>query len=148
MDEIDKQILNILQADFPVVPEPFAVIAGKVGIGEDEVLTRVGRMKDKGVIRRIGAIFERRELGYVSALCAARVPEEKVASFVSVVNAYAGVTHNYRRSHDYNLWFTFIAPTEEGLQAFLGEIAEKTGVADILCMRAVQTFKINAQFEV
>jgi DNA-binding Lrp family transcriptional regulator len=148
MDETDKRILNSLQADFPVVPKPFAAIAERIGVKEEEVLTRVRRMKDNGLIRRIGAIFESRKLGYVSALCAARVSEEKMASFVEIVNAYEGVTHNYRRNDEYNIWFTFIAPTEEDIQAFLAGIRKKTGIADILCMRAVKTFKVNAQFEV
>ncbi len=148
MDEIDKRILNILQKEFPIVPEPFAAVAAMVAIGEEEVLERVVRMKDDGLIRRIGAIFESRKVGYVSALCAARVSDEKTAAFVEIVNAYKGVTHNYRRNNAYNIWFTFIAPTEEHLQTYLTEIREKTGVEDILCMRAKRTFKVNAQFEV
>jgi siroheme decarboxylase len=148
MDDIDKRILNLMQAEFPVVPEPYAAIAEAVGVGEDDVLARVARMKKSGLIRRIGAIFETRKLGFVSGLCAARVPDDQVPSFVNVVNAYVGVTHNYRRNDDYNIWFTIIAPAEEDLQSFLNEIQEKTGVTDILCMRAVRTFKVNAHFEV
>jgi DNA-binding Lrp family transcriptional regulator len=148
MDETDKRILNSLQADFPIVPKPFGAIAVRIGVKEEEVLTRVCRLKDSGLIRRIGAIFESRKLGYASALCAARVSEEKMASFVEAVNRYDGVTHNYRRNGDYNIWFTFIAPTEEDIKAFLAGIGKETGVTDILCMRAVKTFKVNAQFEV
>jgi siroheme decarboxylase len=148
MDEIDRRILNLIQAEFPVVPEPFAAIAEAVGTDEDDVLARVAGMKESGLIRRIGAIFETRKLGFVSALCAARVSEEKVTPFVEAVNAYVGVTHNYRRNDDYNIWFTIISPTEENLQSFLSEIQEKTGVTDILCMRAARKFKVNAQFEV
>ena len=148
MDEIDKRILNMIQTEFPVVPEPYAAIAEAVGTGEEDALGRVARMKNSGLIRRIGAIFETRKLGFVSGLCAARVADDRVASFVGIVNAHVGVTHNYRRSDDYNIWFTIIAPTEADLQAFLNEIREKTGVADILCMRAVRTFKVNAHFEV
>jgi DNA-binding Lrp family transcriptional regulator len=148
MDETDRRILNILQAGFPVVPEPFAAVAREAGIGEAEVLARVGRMKMEGLIRRIGAIFESRKLDYVSTLCAARVTDDQEASFVAAVNAYKGVTHNYRRPDVYNIWFTVIAPSEEELQAFLEDIRKKTGIVDILCMRAVTTFKVNAHFEV
>jgi hypothetical protein len=84
----------------------------------------------------------------VSALCAARVPESALPAFVKAVNACTGVTHNYRRNHPYNVWFTCIAPTDEELQAFLDDVRGKTGLTDILCMRAVRTFKVNAQFEV
>ena len=148
MDDIDKQILNLVQTDFPIVSEPFGAIAEKVGIGEAEVLARMIRMKENGVIRRIGAVFDPRKLGFASALCAAAVSGEAEASFVEAVNAYPGVTHNYRRNDVYNIWFTVIAPTEEDLGDFLAAIREKTGVTDILCMQAVRTFKINAQFEV
>jgi DNA-binding Lrp family transcriptional regulator len=147
VDSIDKKILNIIQKDFPVVAEPFKVVAEKLGLGEDEVLRRIKNLKDEGIIRRIGAVFDTRKLGFVSTLCAARVPEEKLKSFVEVVNSYAGVTHNYRRSHEYNVWFTFIAPDEETLKRSLSEIQDKTGITDVVSMSAARTFKIDATFE-
>jgi len=147
MDAIDKKILNIIQKDFPVVAEPFMAVAEKVGINEDEVLKRIEQMKQEGIIRRIGAVFDSRKLGFVSTLCAARVPEEKLKDFVKVVNSYPGVTHNYRRNHAYNVWFTFIAPDETTLKQSLAEIADRTGIPEILDMRATRTFKIDASFE-
>ena len=83
----------------------------------------------------------------MSTLCAARVPEEKMATFVMTVNACPGVTHNYRREHEYNVWFTLIAPGEDELSALLAGIKLNTGIDDILSLRAVRTFKINARFE-
>jgi DNA-binding Lrp family transcriptional regulator len=147
MDEVDKKILNILQTRFPVVPEPFDAVGAELGIPGDEVLERVKRLRDSGVIRRIGAVFDSRKLGYTSTLCAARVPEDQVRSFVDVVNGYPGVTHNYRRSHEYNIWFTFIAPNPDALEKALAEIRQRTGITDILNMPAVKTYKINATFE-
>ncbi len=147
MDTIDKKILNIIQKDFPVVAEPFQAVAEKLGISEDEVLKRIKNLKEQGIIRRIGAVFDSKKMGYASTLCAAKVPKEKVKKFVAVVNSYAGVTHNYRRSHEYNVWFTFIASDEETLKKSLGEIRDKTGVTDIISMTAAQTFKIDATFE-
>ena len=147
MDSIDKKILNIIQKNFPVVAEPFKAIAEKIGLNEDEVLRRIKNLKDEGIIRRIGAVFDTRKLGFVSTLCTARVPEEKLKAFVEVVNSYAGVTHNYRRSHEYNVWFTFIAPDKETLEEYLAEIRDRIGVTDIISMRAVRTFKIDATFE-
>jgi DNA-binding Lrp family transcriptional regulator len=147
MDAVDKKILNILQTRFPVVPEPFDVVGAELGISGDEVLERVKRLKDSGVIRRIGAVFDSRKLGYTSTLCAARVPEKQVRSFVEVVNGYPGVTHNYRRSHEYNVWFTFIAPDPDALEKALAEIRHRTGITDVISMSAVRTFKINAAFE-
>jgi len=147
MDAIDRKLLNLIQEDFPLTAEPFAEVAGRLGIGEAEALDRVGRLKEEGIIRRIGAVFDLRKLGFVSTLCAARVPEEKVAAFVGAVNGCPGVTHNYRREHQYNIWFTLIAPGEEELSALLADIKEKTGITDVLSLRAVRTFKINARFE-
>ena len=147
MDKIDKKILNILQTRFPIVPEPFDAVATELGISGDEVIERVRRLKERGIIRRIGAVFESRALGFTSTLCAARVPEEKIRAFADVVNSYPGVTHNYRRSNEYNVWFTFIASDREALDKALDEIREKTGVTDILSLKAVKTFKINATFE-
>lgn len=126
---------------------PFADVALRLGIGEADALDRIGRLKAKGIIRRIGAVFDLRKMGFVSTLCAARVPEEKMAAFVKTVNDCPGVTHNYRREHEYNVWFTLIAPDEEELSALLAGIKFNSGIDDILSLRAVRTFKINARFE-
>jgi siroheme decarboxylase len=147
MDKTDKKILNILQARFPIVPEPFDAVGAELGISGDEVIERVKRLKENGIIRRIGAVFNSRALGYASTLCAARVPEGKIRAFADVVSSYPGVTHNYRRSNEYNIWFTFIASDREALEKALDEIREKTGVTDILSLEAVKTYKINATFE-
>lgn len=147
MDAIDKKILNLIQKEFPVVAEPFKVIGDSVGVSEGEALARVRRLKEEGIIRRIGAVFEPKKLGYVSTLCAARVPEEKIKDFVETVNACPGVTHNYKRNHEYNIWFTFIAPSQKALERAIEEIKEKTGITDILNMRAVRVFKVDATFE-
>jgi len=147
MDAIDKKLLNILQKEFPLEERPYEAIARRCGIDEEEALLRIRRMKDEGIIRRIGAVFDGVKLGRVSTLCAARVPEDKIDGFVRVVNANKGVTHNYRRDHEYNIWFTVSAAGADELQAFLRDVKEKTGVTDILDMRAVRVFKINASFD-
>ncbi len=147
MDETDKKILNIIQTDFPVHAEPFNVLAKIIGIDEDEVLKRVKKLKETGIIRRMGAVFDTRKLGFASTLCAARVSKEKLKEFVEIVNSYPGVTHNYRRNHEYNVWFTFMASTEEEIKESLTEISEKSGVSDILNMPAKQNFKIDVSFD-
>ena len=147
MDDVDKKILNIIQAGFPVEAEPFKVLGEQVGISEDDVLERIKKLKETGIIRRIGAVFDTRRLGFVSTLCAARVPEEKLKEFVEIVNSYPGVTHNYRRSHEYNVWFTCIASTEEKIKKTLMEISEKTDITDMLNMPAKRKFKINVSFD-
>jgi DNA-binding Lrp family transcriptional regulator len=148
MDDTDRKLLNLIQEDFPIAAEPFAEVGARLGLDEEEVLRRVARLREEGIIRRIGAVFDLRKLGFASTLCAARVPEAEMEAFVAAVNAHPGVTHNYRRDDDYNVWFTLIAPGEEALEAVLGEIRRETGIGDILSLRAVRTFKINASFEV
>jgi siroheme decarboxylase len=148
MDEIDKKILNVLQKEFPLKEQLFLIVGQRCGISEDETILRVRKMKDDGIIRRIGAVFDGNKLGRVSTLCAARVPEEKIDSFVQIVNSNKNVTHNYRRDNEYNIWFTVSAATVEELEVFLADLKKQTAVSDILDMRAVKTFKINASFDV
>lgn len=148
MDELDKKILNIIQADFPIEAEPFKAIAEMLGSTEDEIIGRIQRLKEAGIIRRIGAVFEPRKLGLVSTLCAAKVPEDRIDDFVKKVNGLSGVTHNYLRPHEYNIWFTLTCPGEEQLEKTLKSIKDETGITDILSMRAVRVFKINTNFEV
>jgi len=148
MDGLDKKILNMIQMEFPLDEEPFKVIAEKLGSSEEEIIARIRKLKDDGIIRRIGAVFEPRRLGLVSTLCAARVPRTRVSDFVAKVNSLSGVTHNYLRPHEYNIWFTLTCPGEEQLEATIREIKDETGITDILSMRAVRVFKINTNFEV
>ncbi len=147
LDKIDKKLLNRLQRSFPLAPEPFLVLGNLVGIPEEEALDRVKRLVSSGVIRRIGAVFDTKRMGFVSTLVTAAVPEEKLPEFVAVVNSFRGVTHNYRRNHRYNVWLTLIAASEEELSGVLAAIGEKTGITDILSLRSERTFKIDARFE-
>ena len=147
MDAIDRSLLNLIQESLPLTARPYAQVGEMLKIPEAEVRERVSRLKDLGIIRRIGAVFDPRKLGFASTLCAAHVPEEKLQGFVEKINAHPEVTHNYRRDHDYNIWFTLITPGEEALTETLAAIKAETGIADILSLRAVRTFKINAKFE-
>ena len=146
MDATDKTILNRIQSDFPVSSRPYAVIADEFNLSEDEVINRVQRLKSTGIIRRIGGNFVPGKLGYVSTLCSGRVPENKIESFARAVNRYTGVTHNYVRENDYNVWFTFIAPSMKLIKKNLTEISLKTGITDIINLPATHVFKIKAHF--
>ena len=148
MDEMDRMILNEIQSHFPIEARPYQVLAEKLGCSEEEVLQRVQDLKDREVIRRIGANCNSRKLGYTSTLCAAKVPSRLMARFVEVVNSYAGITHNYRRDHDYNIWFTLIAPSEEKIERILNEIVELTEVGEVISLPAERLFKIQVDFEV
>ena len=147
MDELDKTILNRIQSRFPLTPRPYAEIAQEVGTTEDEVLKRVARLKESGIIRRIGGNFVPGKVGFVSTLCAAQVPEDTLDRFASTVNAFPGVTHNYLRENTFNVWFIFIAPSREIIKANLARIARKTGVEKILNLPATHVFKIKAKFD-
>jgi DNA-binding Lrp family transcriptional regulator len=148
MDPTNKKILNEIQSGFPVTSRPFLEIGDRLGLSEDEVIGRIKRLKEDGIIRRIGGNFNSRKLGFTSTLCAARVPEEKIDRFVEAVNSFKGVTHNYLRKNPYNIWFTFIAPDMASIETALKEIALKTGVNDILNLPAEKMYKIKVDFEV
>ena len=139
-------ILNEIQRNFPITHRPFLALARKLKLREKEIVERVQKLKDVGIIRRIGASFSARAVGFTSTLCAARVPREKIEDFVSVVNTYPGVTHNYEREGDYNIWFTLIAPSRKKINQILAEISRKTGVKEILNFPALKTFKIAVDF--
>ncbi len=147
LDGLDKAILNEIQSHFPLVPRPYEEVGKRVGAPEAEVVKRVQAMVDADVIRRIGANFTSRKLGYTSTLCAASVPEELLEKFVEVVNRYPGVTHNYLRRHRLNVWFTLIAESEERLKQILAEISEASGV-EVLSLPAYEIFKIKVDFPV
>lgn len=146
MDSRDRELLNEIQSDFPVEPHPYRVIGERVGMSEAEVLSRIAKLKQEGIIRRFGASINSRRVGFVSTLLAAKVPQEKFDFFVETVNACPGVTHNYERSHDYNVWFTLIAPSGEEKQRTIRELEEKTGI-DILELPAKTIFKIKVDFK-
>ena len=147
LDETDKAILNRIQSDFPIASRPYEVIAQEIGLNEADVIQRVRSLRTRGIIRRIGANFVPGKVGFVSTLCAARVPEDKIDQFADAVNRYPGVTHNYQRDHDFNVWFTFIARSREQIEKNLARIAQETGVDAILNLPATKVFKIKAQFD-
>jgi len=146
MDKEDRMILNEIQKKFPITTRPYLSLTRKLKLGEKEVMQRVQKLKEVGIIRRIGASFSAKSVGFSSTLCAARVPPRKIEEFVSVVNTYPGVTHNYEREGELNIWFTLIAPSRKRIKMILKEISRKTGVKEILNLPATKTFKISVDF--
>ena len=145
LDDLDRAILNEIQSNFPIVSRPYAEVGVRVGADEEQVLRRVRALMESGVIRRLGANFTSRKLGYTSTLCAARVPPERLTRFVEVVNQYPGVTHNYLRDHHFNVWFTLIAESPARLKQILAEISGASGV-EVLSLPAQEIFKIKVDF--
>ena len=147
IDDMDRAILNLIQSDFPITPRPYLAIAQRLGFSENDVIKRLDRLKKKGIIRRIGGNFVPEKLGFVSTLCAAKVPEDKIESFAKAVNRYPGVTHNYQRDNKYNVWFTFIAPSMKEIEENLENISRQTGIKKIINLPATKVFKIRAHFD-
>ena len=146
MDSIDRKLLDIIQTAFPLVPRPYEELGRQLGISEEEALSRVKALKEKKIIRRLGANFQSAKLGFRSTLCGAHVPEEKLDSFIAEVNALPGVTHNYLRNHEFNVWFTLIGPSWDNVCATLKDLEERTGVA-IMNLPAEKLFKIRVDFQ-
>lgn len=146
LDDLDKRLLSLIQSGFPLEPRPYAVLGGKLGISEDEALARVRALREKKIIRRLGANFQSAKLGFRSTLCAAKAPDDKLELFIAEVNKRPGVTHNYLRNHAYNVWFTVIAPSWEATLEELAGITSATGVP-ILNLPATRVYKIKVDFQ-
>lgn len=148
MDTIDKKLLNLMQNEIPIDQRPFKILGDKLSITENEVLKRVSKLKNKGIIRRIGGIFNSRKIGYTSTLCAAKVPEYKIEEVAAYINEYDEVTHNYIREDEYNMWFTVITHSEESLNNILQEIKDKTKLNEIISLPSVKLFKVKVALNI
>jgi len=149
LDETDKRLMNLLQSSFPLDPEPFALVASEAELELDDVLTRTQRLLDERIIREITPIFDTRALGYDSMLVAAKVDSENPQRAAAAVNAHPGVSHNYLRTHEFNLWFTIATPpdSELGLAATLEVLMGETGAESMRQLPTLTLFKINMNLE-
>ena len=149
LDETDKRLMNLLQSRFPLEPEPFGLIAGEAGIGADELKARTQRLLDERIIREITPIFDTRALGYSSMLVAARVDSEHPQRAAGIINSHPGVSHNYLRTHEFNLWFTIATPPDSklGLDGTLEVLSRLTGAESIRQLPTLVLFKINMNLE-
>jgi len=145
LDDLDAQLLDIIQTAFPIAPRPYAVLGERLGLTEAEAFARTSSLKERGIIRRLGANFQSKALGFCSTLCTAKVPKDKLDAFVQRVNAYPEVTHNYIREHEYNVWFTLIASSLDKTCAILAEITANTDIS-ILNLPATRLYKIRVDF--
>lgn len=146
MDATDKKILKIIQEEFPLVEAPFADVAGRLGLSEDEVISRITALKEAGIVRRIGAVLDAGSLGVATVLCAARVDRSRIEGAAAAVSSFGQVTHNYERNGDYNLWFTVWAKDDRELDRTIRDIEAKAGIS-VTRLPAVKTYKIRAVFD-
>jgi siroheme decarboxylase len=149
LDETDKRLMNLLQSNFPLHPEPFGEVASKAGLPLEEVKTRTKRLLDERIIREITPIFDTRALGYSSMLVAAKVDAENPHRAAKIINSHPGVSHNYLRTHEFNLWFTIATPpdSELGLDGTLDVLQRLTGAESIRQLPTLTLFKINMNLE-
>ena len=146
MDRKSKELINLIQDDFPIESRPFFKIAKKLDMQEDEVINIIRSLEKNNYIKRIGAIYNLKKLGYCSTLCAIRVPQDRILEVAAVINKNDGVTHNYIRNNYFNMWFTVIAPKVENIQTFLNDIKLKTGIKELIELPAINFFKIKVNF--
>jgi DNA-binding Lrp family transcriptional regulator len=149
LDDTDKRLMNLLQSRFPLDPEPFALVAAEAELELDDVLGRTQRLLDGRIIREITPIFDTRALGYESMLVAAKVDSDNPQRAAQIVNAHPGVSHNYLRTHDFNLWFTIATPpdSELGLHGSIEALMDATGAESMRELPTLTLFKINMNLE-
>ena len=142
-----NEILSRIQKKFPLVAKPFKSIADELGMSEEEVLEILQKEKSDGIIRQTSAIFDTKRLGYKSSLVAFKVAPQKIDAAVEIINSHPGISHNYERNHDFNIWFTLgVPPTSEfGLDKTVQTIAKLTEAEDFIMLPTLKLFKINVK---
>ena len=147
LSQFDRELLNILQEKLPISPQPFKDVAEKLGTSEENVLNALQRLKNDGYIRRIGAFFDSDKLGYAGSLIALKVEPKCLENVATFINKYSGVTHNYEREGEYNLWFTLNSPNEAFERETIEKIRALDGVTEVLNLKVTKKYKINVAFK-
>lgn len=147
MDKLDKEILNEIQWTFPLNPKPYSEMAKKFGLSDQEMMQRLDELKKVGIIRQVSAIFDTRKLGYKSALVAMAIEPEKLDHVANQVNRHPGVSHNYERNHEYNLWFTLAVPPGSDLKTEIDKFSKLSGIKKTRLLPTIKLFKIGVKLE-
>lgn len=143
MEALDRKILEIVQDGFPLEERPYAALGRLLGVSEDAAFDSVEGLRKSGVIRRLGGVYDSRRLGYISRLCTGVVSEDKLEGFAAAADKIPAITHNYVRSHAYNVWFTVIARSESEIQETVRGLEAETALHDAHVLSASKMFKIN-----
>ena len=147
MDLTDRQLLNIIQTGFPLTEEPFGNLGEQLEISESEAIERTANLKKVNIVRQISAIFDTRRLGYKTTLVAMRFPPDSLDKSARVINKHPGVSHNYGRTGQFNLWFTLAVPPYEDLEETVEDMAKRTGAEACRIMPTLRFFKIGVNFD-
>ena len=149
LDELDKRLLNLMQGSFPIAPRPYQHVASEAGITEAEAMARVQRLLDERIIRQVTPIFDTRALGYSSMLVAAKVDPEHPWRAANIINQHPGVSHNYLRNHEFNIWFTIATEPDSplGLDRTLEVLAQLAGAESVRQLPTLKLFKIRMDLE-
>ncbi len=147
LDSIDKKLLNLVQAEFPLTKEPYANLGLQLGIDRDEVIYRIEQLKARGSIRQISPVLDARSLGYQTTLIAMRVGENQLDRMERLISKHQGVSHGYERDHYFNLWFTLAVPSGVDMESELEQLTSPIGAEAVFALPAVKVFKIGAYFD-
>lgn len=146
LDTVERILLNTVQTAFPVTSHPYQTLGELAGVSEEEAWQRISQLRQDGIIRRLGGVFDSHRLGYHSTLCAGKVPEAKISEVADYLNGILGVTHNYLRPHQYNIWFTVIASTKAEVEKILNKVRQIAGSDEVYSLPAIRLFKISVDF--
>ena len=148
LDETDQRLLNIIQIEFPLTARPFAVLGERLGESESAVMDRYQRLKDDRIIRQVSAIFDTRKLGYRSSLVATAAPEDRVDEAADLISAHPGVSHNYRRDHEFNIWWTIAVPPHQDLTSHVNALHRLSGGKSTRILPTLKLYKIGVDLDV
>jgi siroheme decarboxylase len=149
LDDLDRRLLNLMQGSFPIEPRPYERVGRLAEISAEQAMARVQRLLDERIIRQVTPIFDTRALGYSSMLVAARVDPDNPHPAARAINAHPGVSHNYLRNHEFNIWFTVAVPPDSalGLDGTLEVLARESGASSIRQLPTLKLFKIRMDLE-
>ena len=147
LDDLDRRLLNRIQAGFPLAERPYRALAEMLETTEAVVLERLRRLHEHGIIREISPVFDVARVGGVSTLCGAHVAPERLVAVAAFLDAFPEVTHCYEREHRMNLWFTLVGRTPERLDAILEQVRARAGVEHLVSLPSERTFKIRVRFD-
>ena len=147
LEALDRELLNAVQWDFPLEPRPYAALGERLGLTEPEVRARIAQVKELGVLRQLSAIFDTRALGYGSALVAAKIDPDRVDEAAAIISAHPGVSHNYKRNHAYNLWYTIAVPPGDVLDDHVDALHRESGALVTRKLPTLKLYKIGVKLD-